>query len=109
MRKRNTYKKLLSLYLVVVFTAPLLIKATHFLYVHHEHYHSTYPSKTELAKQYQKCPICAFEFVVFFTNTNSQNKVVPEYFSDYTPLYIQSTPVLDNPYSFNLRAPPVTV
>jgi hypothetical protein len=92
---------------MIVFINPLLIKATHFLYVHHEHHHISKSDKPEVHEKHEKCPICAFEFVEFIANKKLQNTGKPEFFSVYYAAYTQSACITKPYYSFHLRAPPV--
>ncbi len=94
---------------MIVFFIPLLIKATHFLYIHHEHHHISHSNKIEVSKKYHKCPICAFEFAVIIDNEKPQKTGKPEFFSDYYAFYSQSACIIRSFYSFNLRAPPVNL
>ncbi len=107
MNKTISYRKHLSIFLMIVFFSPLLIKATHFLYVRHEHHHISFSDKPEINKKHHKCPICAFEFVEFIENENPQNTGKPESFSDYYTFHRQSVCIIQSFYSFNPRGPPV--
>ena len=107
MNKTISYKKHLSIFLTIVFFSPLFIKATHFLYVHHEHHHISFSDKPEVNEKHKNCPICAFEFVEFIDNKNPQNTGKPEFLSDYYALYSQSACIIISFFSFYLRAPPV--
>ena len=48
MNKTILYRKHLSIFLTIVFFSPLLIKATHFLYIHHEHHHISFSDKPSM-------------------------------------------------------------
>jgi len=107
MKKTISYRKLLSIFLIILFISPLLIKWTHFLYVHHEHHHISFSDKSEFKEKHEKCPICAFEFVEFINNKKLQNTGNPESFSVYHSAFIQNACITKSNYSFYLRAPPV--
>ena len=109
MNKTISYRKLLIIFLTIVFFSPLLIKATHFLFVHHEHHHISFSDKPEINEKHKKCPICAYEFVEFIDNENPQNTGKPEFFSDYYTFHSQRECIILPFYSFNLRAPPVNL
>lgn len=93
--------------MIVVFFSPLLIKATHFLYVHHEHYNISNSDKPEVYEKHKKCPICAFEFIEFIDNEKLQKTAKPESFSVYFAACTQSACLTKPNHSFYLRAPPV--
>ena len=109
MNKTILYRKYFSIFLIIIFFSPLLIKATHFLYVHHEHHHISFSDKPEVNEKHKKCPICAFEFVEFIDNENPQNIGKTEFLSDYYTFHSQSAHIVFSSYSFNLRAPPVNL
>ena len=92
---------------MIVFFSPLLIKATHFLYLHHEQHHAFYSKKSEVSKKHNKCPICTFEFVEFIDDENPQDIGKPEFFSDFYAFYSHGAYIILSFYSFYLRAPPV--
>ncbi|MEA3495451.1 MAG: hypothetical protein U9R42_05380 [Bacteroidota bacterium] len=107
MTETKSYRKYFSIFLIIVFFSPLLIKATHFLFVHHERHHISFSDKPKVNEKHKNCPICAFEFVEFIDNENPQYTVKPEFFLDYDTSYSQSEHIVFPSYSFNLRAPPV--
>ena len=107
MTKTISYRKHLSIFLITVFFSPILIKATHFLYVHHENHHISFSDKPEINEKHEKCQICSFDFVEFIDYENPQNTGKPEFFLDYYTSYSQSAHIFFSSYSFNLRAPPV--
>ncbi|MCD4793232.1 MAG: hypothetical protein K8R54_08380 [Bacteroidales bacterium] len=107
MNKTVSYRKPLSIFMMIVFFSPLLVKATHFLYVHHEHHHISFSDKPEINGKHKKCPICAYEFVEFIDNENPQNTGKPEFFSDYYTFQRQSACIILSFHSFNPRGPPV--
>jgi len=107
MNKTISYKKLLSIFLTIVFFSPLLIKATHFLFVHHEHYQISFSDKPEINEKHKKCPVCAFEFVEFVDDESQLNNGKPYFPPDYFAVYSQSVLITIPFYSFHLRAPPV--
>ena len=91
---------------MIVFFSPILIKATHFLYIHHEH-HITHSNKPEVSKEHHKCQVCTYKFVEFIDDENPQNIGKPEFFSDYFAFHSQSACIIPTLFSFYLRAPPV--
>lgn len=107
MNKTISYLRLLSILLIIIFISPLLIKWTHFRYVHHEYHHISFLDKAEVSAKYEKCPICAFDYVEFTDNNKVQNTGKPEFFSVFYTAYIPSACITKFDYSFNLRAPPV--
>jgi len=107
MNKTILYRKHLSTLLMIVFFSPLLIKAMHFLSIHHEHHHIFHSDKSEVSKKHHKCPICTYEFVEIIDDENPQNIGKPEFFSDFYALYSHGACIILSLYSFYLRAPPV--
>jgi len=107
MNKTVTYRKFLSLSLIVVFISPLLIIAAHFLYVHHEPHHISKSDKPQVYEKHNECPICAFKFVEFIAHKKPQKTSKPELILVYYSTYLQNTYITESYYSFNLRAPPV--
>jgi len=79
MIKNNLYKKFLSAFLIFVFLLPIIIKATHHLYIHHEHFHHTTNTEKQFHKLYFKCPICDFKFIEYVKGKNLLRIQKPEY------------------------------
>jgi hypothetical protein len=109
MTKIIPYKKLISIVLVLVLVSPSFLKGAHFLFVHHEHHHISFSDRPEIEIGHTNCPICAFDFVEFIDNKHSRDTGTPEFFSHVFTLHSQSAWVLLASYSFNLRAPPVSL
>jgi len=107
MNKIINYKKFITLSLLVVFISPLLIKATHFLYVHHEPRYISKSDQPEVYKKHKTCSICAFKFVQFTANKKPQTTYKPLFFLVYKATYSPNIYLTKSSYSFNLRAPPV--
>ncbi len=106
MVKTNTYRKYISLAMLLVFFSPILIKTIHFLYVHHDHDTDHLSHQKHITKQHKQCPICSFEFVEFINNNKVQIDTVPELILDLYTYTVQSVYIQNFFYSFNLRAPP---
>lgn len=104
---KTIYRKFLSIALIIVFINPLLIKATHFLYVHHEPCHISKSDKPQIYEKHKKCPICAFKFVQFTANKKPQTISKPQFFLVYKATCSSNIYLTKSSYSFNLRAPPV--
>lgn len=98
-----------ALLLALVLFIPMLITATHFLYIHHEHSNISNPNKLELNEATSECPICEYEAV---NAIDDQIKLLigrPELLSTFLTIYEQITFYTHPFYSFNLRAPPVNI
>lgn len=109
MNKPLTYRKNLSILLVIVFITPLFIKTTHFIFVHHKHHHIYNTDKPIVYKKHKQCPICAFEFVEFIDNYKAQKLDNTDSIIIYFTLYIRTLYVKKSDYSFHLRAPPINL
>lgn len=109
MIKYKSYKKYIALIFIVAFTFPVIIKATHFLYHHHEHYNPTcnHSHKQDVGKKHEKCLICEFEFTEFVEKTDKINISNPEYFTEIKRVFRLNIFIVSPAYSFLLRAPPV--
>jgi hypothetical protein len=103
----KTYKKYIFYILLFTFIIPFIIKATHFLYVHHEHCHITFSDKTAINKTHKECPICAFDYAQFVKTTVSYQLGKVEFISDYTIKDTEKAKIQASKHSFFLRAPPV--
>ena len=109
MNKTKLYRKHLSVFLMIVFFIPLMIKATHFLYEHHEYYNISHSNKPELNEKHHKCEVCAYKLIQLIDNKCQPYNVKPEFLSDFLAIYSQSEFIILSFYSFSLRAPPVNV
>lgn len=107
MIRTRSYKKYLSLLLIIIFIGPIAIKATHRLFIHHEHSTISISDKQEINTSHNHCPICAFEFVEFIDSDNQPLLKNNEYLYAYYSVYIQKEIALNTFYSISLRAPPV--
>lgn len=85
----------------------MLIIATHFLYIHHDHSHISNHHKLELNKDHSECPICAYEIVNAIDDQIKFSIAKPESLSDFLAICNQVIFFIHPFYSFNLRAPPV--
>ena len=92
---------------MVIFISPILIKSTHFLYIHHDNFSISFSKKPVVSTKHKKCLICAFKFVEFISNALPQNYDKPKFFLVYYIISIQSVCIAELSYTFNLRAPPV--
>ncbi len=55
-------KKYFVLFLLFLFMLPILVKATHHLYISHEHIsHTEETSECKVDKIHEKCPICEYQ------------------------------------------------
>ncbi len=92
--------------MMIAFFSPILIKAFHYLYVHHDHDIHLESHQKQITQLHKTCPICSFEFVEFINDNKVHKIVVPEYISDLYTFIHQSVYISNDLYSFNLRAPP---
>lgn len=95
-----------ALLLAFVLFVPILITATHFLFIHHEHYHSSNSNKLELNEYHAECPICAYETVNLIDNQFKFSIGKPELQLCLLTIRNQVVFYIQPLYSFNLRAPP---
>jgi hypothetical protein len=97
------FKKSISLFLVMAFLLPSIVKFEH----HHPHFEGKNTSEKQFHESHEKCNICNFEFAVFLNDVNliESHKENPTcfYFNNYYSQYNFSL----SRYSFLLRAPPV--
>jgi hypothetical protein len=107
MNKTASYKKHLSVILAIIFMVPILIKGTHFLYMHRGHHYVSVSDQPEIHKIHYKCPICSFVFVEFIDDKEAIFTDKPIVCLVYFIADIQNRHNTRLPYSFNLRAPPV--
>lgn len=105
MIRSRSFKSNFSLFLIFIFISPILIKATHRFFIHHEH--SSISGKLEITKIHKHCPICAFEFVEFIESDNQSLPDIHKSLCEYYPEFIKGEIDLQSIYSFSLRAPPV--
>lgn len=107
MNKTNSYKKLLSILLIVVFFTPTLIKAAHLLYENHQGIFISNSTKLELNETHQDCPICVFHFTEILPSKDYQKQERLLFVLNYNPIFGKSISIkYISPFSFNLRAPP---
>lgn len=92
---------------MLVFMMPIIIKTTHFLYVHHEHHHSHSTHKPAICKTHEKCSICTFDYIEFINNIPPKYASKSEIILDYYIEYPHHTKKVVVQYSFQLRAPPI--
>ena len=59
----NRLKNIISLFLLMVFLMPSIVKLEH----HHKHLISRNKMRLPIRFLHEKCPICNFEFSVFLT------------------------------------------
>ncbi len=104
--KLNSYKKYLSLIMMVAFFSPILIKAFHYLYVHHDHQIHLESHQKQITQLHKTCPICSFVFVEFINDNKVYKIVVPDFFSDLYTFIYKRIYIPYNLCSFHLRAPP---
>jgi hypothetical protein len=85
----------------------MLIKTTHFLYIHHEHSSIPISNKAVYSNYHPKCPICAYETIDEIEIQNIFTLVKPEFI--FSLLLINNYVIahIHPLYTFNLRAPPV--
>jgi len=104
---KTTYKRSLSILLVLVFFSPTLIKAAHILYTEHQHEFISNSNTIEINESHSDCPICVFEFTQIIASENYYEITHQQLVSDFTPFF--TSPILKTSalLSFNLRAPPV--
>jgi hypothetical protein len=97
------YKRAISLFLMMAFLLPSIVKFEH----HHPHFEFKDTSKKQFHAFQEKCSICTFEFAVFLNDVNlielHKEKPTGFYFNNYYSQYNFSF----SRYSFLLRAPPV--
>jgi len=85
----------------------MLIKATHFLYIHHEHSSILWSNQLGFTQDHHQCPICAFKALDEIKTKALTTINKPKPALSYLPLpnyRIDDTFVL---FPFNPRAPPV--
>lgn len=95
--------------LVFVFISPMLIKTTHFLYVHHEHFSIPRSNTLVYSEYHSKCPICAYETVDEIEIHMSFILGKPEFTFSLFLIYDFVIAYIHPLYTFNLRAPPVVI
>ncbi len=104
----NRYKKILSSFLIIIFLSPLVIKATHRLYIHHDKpIICLAKTKNNYHKSTFKCTICAFDFFIFIFKKGL--KYIQKLDALITILKTKVEIVFINKYSYTfcLRAPPI--
>ena len=96
------FKKSVSLFLVIAFLFPSIVKFEH----HHLHFELKNTSEKQIHEFHEKCNICNFEFAVFLADVKNivLHQEIPTdcYFNNYTSHYSYSL----SQYSFLLKAPP---
>jgi len=98
----RTLKKITSLFLLVAFLMPSVVKL--------EHHHENFICKTKKEKRFhvfhENCNICNFEFSIF-TSTDeiiepTKEETLVGYINNYCSAYYYNF----SAFSFSLRAPP---
>lgn len=109
MLQLKVHKKFLTIFLVFVFFSPSLIKAVHLIDADHQHEFVLNSKNVEINESHNDCPICEFHFTQLITTENYYETLQVLIVSDFTPFF--KTTILKNTlaFSFNLRAPPVTL
>jgi len=95
--------------LVWVFVTPFFVKASHFVFVHHEHQHHHSSQKAEVTEYHRSCPICAFDFIEFIGNEPVVYSCNSEDIVDYYPHEPSDIAYIHYFYCFYLRGPPAFV
>lgn len=106
MLKINAYKKFLTVFLVLVFFSPTLIKAAHLFYAEHQHEFVLNSNTVKINESHSDCPICKFEFTQIIATQNYYETTHHLLVSDVTPLFNNDIVKSSTQLSFNLRAPP---
>jgi len=78
MKQQKYIYSIRAILLALVFTAPLLVKPLHFVFVHHNAPHKLITSKATISEKEQDCTYCDFHFSSFITGINFFN---PESFT----------------------------
>jgi len=108
MNKTNSYKKLLTTLLIIVFFTPTMIKVAHLLYEHHQNTFVFNSTKLEINGTHQDCPICVFQFTEILPTEKYQEYETPLVVSNFKPFFGKNISFKSvSSFSFNLRAPPV--
>lgn len=111
MANSTAYKRFLSLVLVLVLIVPTGVKLTHHMFVEHEHCHlhghEHEHGSAAIDREHKICPICAFDFVEFFSDENPPLTGSPLGLSDYFPAFIQQLTPTITLFLFYLRGPPL--
>ncbi len=96
------FKNIVSLFLLLVFILPSIIKLEH----HHEHFECQAKNEKHFHKFHEKCAVCSFEFSVFWSEfeniVSTKEKPLARYYNNYSSVNYSSL----SKYSFLLRAPP---
>jgi len=84
----------------------MLIKTTHFLYIHHEHSSILDSNKLAYSEYHPECPICAYEAIDEIEIQNTFTLAKPEFIFSLLLIYNYVIAHIHPLYTFNLRAPP---
>ncbi len=98
-------KKYLSILLMSVFLSPVIIQATHFLYIHHHHNESF--EKTIFTQDFEKCLICSYEIVEFINSDDFIEITAPVFQSFFYCDLKADFKIVSSIKHFSLRAPPL--
>jgi hypothetical protein len=99
---RRKFKNIASLFLLLVFLLPAIVKFEH----HHQNYAIVLKNGRHTPVLQNNCPICNFELSIFISNIENIH-IQNEYFSDaYFNNYNSRYSFNLSKFSFLLRAPP---
>ena len=106
-RKGNSgIKKAGTFCLLFLFTLPILVKATHHLYIPHEHNcHKEHTRENRIDKEHEKCPVCEYQ-IAEIREEKHTIEFLKKDFTATTCIYKQEIVFVCLHYSFPSRASP---
>lgn len=98
-------------FLFVLFLGALLIKPIHLLFHNHHKLHAEVclhlNNDDIFTERHETCPICEFEFCLFIPHKNTPLPQLISVFYEREIILSVSICFNQQPYSFQLRAPPI--
>ena len=100
---KKVFRIIISLFLLVAFLTPSIVKIEH----HHEHHICNAKSQKHLHVYHDSCKVCNFEFSVFSSNLLNIKLEKEKHLANYSNNYSFQFNSTHSDYSFLLRGPPV--
>ena len=100
-------RKACAFFLLFLFMLPILVKATHHLYIPHEHdCHTEHTRENRINEEYEKCPVCEYQ-IAEITEEKYTIEFLKKGFTTSTCIYKQEIVLVSSHYSFPSRASPI--